>query len=214
MKKINLINQKFGLLTVTKEAQRTNGKRPMWVCECECGGQTEATTNSLRSGNTKSCGCRKLNSRTTHNGCYTRLYKTYSNMKSRCYNNKVVNYKYYGGKGIRVCSSWLSGFENFRDWAEDNGYSDDLTIDRIDNNGNYEPSNCRFATMKIQANNRVQSGKTSGMKHLCKVSLDEASEICEAYATGLFTAIEISMFTGVSRSTISHITNGRIKNFN
>lgn len=104
-----------------------------------------------------------------------RLYRIWADMKRRCKNSDRPNYKNYGGKGIRVCQEWENSFDSFREWALNNGYSDDLSIDRIDNNGNYEPSNCRWATAKEQANNKRNNlhieykGETRTLAQWCEV---------------------------------------------
>ena len=105
----------------------------------------------------------------------TRLYRVYSGMKSRCYNSNTPMYKYYGGRGITVCEEWKNDFKAFYEWAMNNGYSDKLTIDRIDNNGNYEPSNCRWVDMKTQSHNTSHNHivKLNGVEH----SLTEWAEI-------------------------------------
>ena len=102
-------------------------------------------------------GKTKLQTITKHNLRYTRLYRIYYGMRARCYNPKTRAYKYYGERGITICDEWLSDFTNFYEWSINNGYSDDLTIDRIDVNGNYEPSNCRWVDMKTQVHNRRTS---------------------------------------------------------
>lgn len=114
-------------------------------------------SNRLLSGNTKSCGCYKKEilkaKNKTHGLSKTRIYKTWLSMKDRCYRKKCNAYSLYGGRGIKICDEWLFDFMNFYNWAMKNSYSDNLSIDRIDVNGNYEPSNCRIVSMKEQANN-------------------------------------------------------------
>lgn len=154
----DLTGMKFGKLTVLKRADKGNMKATRWICECECGNIKIVYGADLKSGHTKSCGCYKaehfIAATSTHRKRNTRLYNIWSNMKQRCYNEKNERYKDYGGRGITVCKEWLEDFMNFYNWAMANGYRDDLTLDRKDTNGNYEPSNCRWATYKEQANNK------------------------------------------------------------
>lgn len=125
------------------------------MCVCECGNIKEVASNNLITGKIKSCGCLlKDGSHTTHGKCNSRLYKTWVNMKTRCYDKNNKEYMNYGGRGIIVCKEWLSNFKTFYDWAINNGYDDTLTIDRINVDGNYEPSNCRFIDIKTQQRNR------------------------------------------------------------
>lgn len=147
---INITGQKFGRLTAIKPCGKTSGGNVLWLCECDCGNKTTAPTQHLKSGNTKSCGC--LNSelaskRFTKTGeSNHRLYRIWRNMKRRCYDNTFKAYKNYGGKGVLICDDWLKSFENFYKWAISNGYKDNLTIDRINVNGNYDPNNCQWIT--------------------------------------------------------------------
>lgn len=154
---IDLTGQRFGRWTVIREYGRQNG-HVTWLCECDCGNTSVVCTGDLRQGKSTSCGCfhneMVANITKSHEMAGTRLYSIWSNMIQRCTNMNRSDYKRYGGRGITVCDEWKDSFQAFNDWAVSNGYADDLTLDRIDSNGNYEPQNCRWATYKEQGNNK------------------------------------------------------------
>lgn len=154
--KINLdelIGRKYGKLTIM-DAERTNGIIRC-RCICECGRIKELPYAYIRSGRTKTCGNHYAEfTHRTHGMSHTRLDRIYRKMRNRCYREKDEAYRYYGLKGIAVCDEWLTDPAAFFDWAKQNGYADNLTLDRIDRNGNYEPQNCRWVTMKEQCSNR------------------------------------------------------------
>lgn len=158
MKKINLIGCKFGRLTVIEECkERDKHDKIVYKCICDCGKIINISGNSLRQNKTKSCGCLRKevtgNRRLIHGKTKTRLYRIWQGMKTRCYNKNNKSYLDYGGRGIKLCDEWLNSFDVFSAWAVNNGYQENLTIDRINNDGNYEPSNCHWITNKENCNN-------------------------------------------------------------
>ena len=158
---LDITGSVYGDLTAIRISP--SGQTPRkWECLCICGNLVEVEARSLRSGNTRSCGCgHKKPKISTHGASGTRLYTCFMSMHSRCDSPTCKSYPFYGGKGISICKEWAT-FEPFQEWALASGYSDNLTLDRKDTDGDYEPSNCRWATATTQVRNRnAFSGGTS-----------------------------------------------------
>lgn len=154
-----MIGKRFGRLLVIEEFGVDSRGEFQWVCRCDCGNVTHPIKGSvLRTGKSQSCGCleKELKSArsSTHRKSQTRLYNIWSCMKGRCFSKGHPAFSSYGGRGIAVCDEWKNNFQAFYDWAMSNGYSDELTIDRIDVNGDYCPENCRWISISEQQHNK------------------------------------------------------------
>ena len=165
----------YGRLTVVSLEELRRGKA-FWRCQCECGNTSVVAGDKLRRGITKSCGCLQNELRhegsnhRTHGMTKTKLYVMWCNMKARCHSVNSSMYYCYGERGISVCEEWRNSFDEFRRWAFSTGYSEGLSIERIDVDGNYEPKNCKWVPLKDQSLNQRRShrvtafGKTQTIK--------------------------------------------------
>lgn len=158
---IDITNKRYGRFIVIQLTGKNKMGKLLWKCKCDCGNDFIAIGENIKSGNTKSCGClfkeEIIKRNTIHGLRYHLLYKTWKHIKERCTNVKSKDYKYYGGRGIKICDEWKDDVKTFYDWCMSNGWKKGLEIDREDNNGNYEPGNCRFVTHKTNGRNTRKS---------------------------------------------------------
>lgn len=172
-KRIDMIGKKFGKLTVLEElSERDKFGNKMYKCKCDCGNFIRIRGACLRVGNNKSCGClRGIN----HGKRKEPLYWVWCSIKQRCYNHNNHRYKDWGGRGITMCDEWFNNFQAFYEWSINTGYCKGLTIDRIDNSKNYEPSNCRWVDKKTQNRNKRNNktftinGETHCLSEWCEI---------------------------------------------
>ena len=191
--KKDLTGQRFGKLTVLEFVQTTD-EESHWRCRCDCGNIAVIRIGGLTSGKTQSCGClqkeRASQAKKKHGMTHTRLYNIWKSMKERCYNRNAVNYNRYGGRGITICKEWQNNFQAFATWAQNNGYNDSLTIDRIDNYKEYSPDNCRWCDVQTQSKNRRSNviveykGKKMCLKDAAKLSKIAYKVLWERYQYG------------------------------
>lgn len=184
----DLTTQKFSRLRVLGFSHKSDAGQYYWKCQCDCGNFVTVTSGNLKSGHTSSCGClRKEVAKilsTKHGHSTSRLYITWENIKDRCSNPQNKRHASYYDRHITICEEWKNNFEAFYIWAIKNGYSENLTIDRIDNNKGYTPDNCRWVSQKIQQRNRrnnhyiTYNNETHCMSEWCEILGLKYGTIC------------------------------------
>lgn len=176
----DLTNLRFGRLAVIKMVEKNR-----WLCVCDCGNEKTIYRNNLVGNQTRSCGCYQKEKVMTHGLSRNRLYSIWCDIKKRCTNERSKVFGNYGGRNIKICEEWMNDFSKFHKWSITNGYKDNLSIDRKDNDGNYEPSNCRWVTSEVQNNNTRKN---------VRVEIEGVTR----------TLSQWSKLSGVNERTISH----------
>lgn len=195
MKAKDYTGQRFGKLVVLGLSEkRGKSGHKYYRCLCDCGKEKDISASHLVTGASKSCGCGVLlalkKRNTTHGMSRSRLFTIWMGMKRRCMNPNEKSYVYYGGRGISICDEWKADFMAFHDWSVNNGYAENLSIDRIDSDGNYEPSNCRWVPLSEQNRNKRDNhlvtinGKTQLMSDWCKESKVSMTTVYERLRKG------------------------------
>ena len=206
----DLTGKRFGKLVVVGLDDKGT-RKTYWVCQCDCGNIKSVRSDSLQCGAIKSCGCLKkeqdkinLTANHSHKQSGTRIYYIWQGIKNRCGNPNDARYMRYGGRGIKVCEEWKNSFETFWEWALNSGYKDNLTIDRINNDGDYCPDNCRWADAATQCNNRESNVKikigntTKTLLEWCKIFDVDYSTVHARYERNGFISIN-DLFNNVGQ---------------
>lgn len=181
-KLIDLTGKRFGYWTVLKRAPN-KGKRVFWLCRCVCGNVKIVQGTSLKNGVSKSCGCKKSENHFKSHGLHdTALYRKWASVKNRCFNRNDKMYKHYGERDITMCDEWKNDFKAFYNWSMKNGYKENLELDRIDNDGNYCPENCRYVTHQENLRNMKRTLKVT-FKGETKPLIDWCDELNLNYHT-------------------------------
>lgn len=194
----DITGQKFNMLTALYPVGVSKNGTWIWMCKCDCGNEKQINSRNLHSGGTRSCGCLAKKARIENmkklNGVYhgfskEKLHSVWLSMRGRCCNPNNYDFKYYGGKGIQICEEWLE-YESFKEWAFINGYSEGLTLDRIDSSKNYCPENCRWVDMKTQSNNKSNNvvieynGESHTLKEWAEILGINYSTVHKRYSAG------------------------------
>lgn len=221
----DLTGQRFGRLVAqycVVRSSRKGCRQSIWRCQCDCGNSKDVRGVHLVRGLSQSCGCLQKeiasNANTVHGLSHTRLYNIYTLMVERCNNPLDVNYQNYGGRGIKVCKDWLNDRASFFEWAIKNGYSDQLTIDRKDNNAGYCPDNCRWATRKEQNRNKrnnillTVNGKTQVLSDWARETGIDRKTLSHRVESGWNIADAVSIPPVIGRNQFSErsINNGTV----
>lgn len=198
----DLTGKRYGRLVVIGRDNRES-RKTYFMCRCDCGNMKSVRADSLKAGLIRSCGCMKkeqdrtnLTANHSHKMSGTRLYQIWQGIKKRCYNPHDARYDRYGGRGIKVCDEWRQDFSAFYGWAMQNGYDETLTIDRIDNDGDYCPENCRWSNQQEQARNRSSNiritigNATKTLTEWCEIFQVDSRVVLSRYHRNGFIGID------------------------